>query len=169
MSWVSKLTRYVYKFRFFSHKLPDTNSLGICFLPDVVTRYNVKSSMRNTTQALINFAKLSSVVLCCCACVIWLANAEALPTEPPALLPGRCGVFAPEPAGGVLPTVGACAKLRACSAFTLSATGEGGAVRSSGACVDGRFGWLRLSTASRNVLSDSLSHNAGDTDASRYL
>lgn len=42
-------------------------------------------------------------------------------------------------------------------------------VRSSGACGDGRFGFVKLSNSSRNELSDCSSHSAGGTDASLYL
>lgn len=40
--------------------IPDMNSFGICFLPDVVTRYRVKSSILKTTQEVISFFRLSS-------------------------------------------------------------------------------------------------------------
>lgn len=43
-----------------SHTIPDMNSFGICFLPDVVTRYRVKSSILRTTQEVISFCRLSS-------------------------------------------------------------------------------------------------------------
>lgn len=36
------------------------NSLGICFFPDVVTRYRVKSSILKITQAVINLDKLAN-------------------------------------------------------------------------------------------------------------
>lgn len=42
--------------------LPEINSLGICFLPDVVTWYNVKSSMRSTTHELISLFRLAMVL-----------------------------------------------------------------------------------------------------------
>lgn len=38
---------------------PEINSFGICFLPAVVTRYNVKSSILKITHAVINFDRLS--------------------------------------------------------------------------------------------------------------
>lgn len=48
--------------------LPDINSLGICFLPAVDTRYNVKFSMRRTTQEVINLCKLSKICFVDAAC-----------------------------------------------------------------------------------------------------
>lgn len=53
---------------------PDMNSLGISFLPDVVTRYSVKFSMRSTTHEVINLLKLSRICLveAACAKLLWL-------------------------------------------------------------------------------------------------
>lgn len=42
------------------------NSFGICFLPDVVTRYNVKFSIRSTTHDVI---KLSIIFFVDCICL----------------------------------------------------------------------------------------------------
>lgn len=49
------------------------NSLGISFLPDVVTRYSVKFSMRSTTHDVINLLKLSRICLVAAACakLLW--------------------------------------------------------------------------------------------------
>lgn len=44
------------------------NSFGIDFFPDVVTRYKMKLSMRNTTHAVISLLKLSKICLVDAAC-----------------------------------------------------------------------------------------------------
>lgn len=42
---------------------PEINSFGICFLPDVLTRYKIKFSTRSTTQEVISLCKLSRICL----------------------------------------------------------------------------------------------------------
>lgn len=67
---------------------PEINSLGIAFLPDVVTRYNVKSSMRNTTHDVINLYKLWRICLVAAASAILLPLPDGVPAPmPPPTLP----------------------------------------------------------------------------------
>lgn len=42
--------------------LPEINSFGICFFPEVVTLYIVKSSILTITQDVINFEKFSKTL-----------------------------------------------------------------------------------------------------------
>lgn len=108
---------------------PEMNSFGICFFPEVVTRYNVKSSILRITQLVISFERLSRTCFFIgdgiCACV---------------------GVDAPDwwPFRGF-------------------------GVRSSGACVGGRFGLLSVNSVSLKLFNDCSSHIAGGTLASLYL
>lgn len=48
--------------------IPEINSFGIDFLPDVVTRYSIKFSIRSTTHAVINLLKLSKICFVEAAC-----------------------------------------------------------------------------------------------------
>lgn len=65
---------------------PEINSLGICFFPEVVTRYNVKSSTRKMTQADISFDKLSKMFR------LMGDDTTEPPWGVPELVGGLCGV-----------------------------------------------------------------------------
>lgn len=144
---------------------PDTNSLGICFLPAVVTRYNWKSSMRKITHEDINFAKLSSTVFCCWLWWVWLCWLPPEDVPEPALLAIGVGVLLPVEEEALVGLLANCVT----KADGFKVIGEFGVLRSSGACDEGRFGWLKLSTASRKAFSDSFSQRAGAAEASLYL
>lgn len=151
------------------------NSFGICFLPDVVTRYRVKSSILRTTQEVISFCRLSSTrrlagesgtapPLCTDElllpdCGIVVDGFEAI--VDPLLLPG--GVC-----GGVDGTFDDLIVRKRWSSICIS-TRSSIDYRSRGACDAGRLGWLRFSNDSRNELRDCSSHRAGGTAASLYL
>lgn len=119
---------------------PDINSFGICFFPDVVIRYNEKSSTLSTIQDVINLAKL--FITCCFVGDIgvlgdWSFKFVVL-------------LFVDVFSDGD----GVCWKF---------------GVRSSGAWLGGRFGLLKFNNSSRNVLRDCSSQIAGGTVASLYL
>lgn len=105
---------------------------------------------------------MSKTVFCCWVWWLWWLPPEEAPD--PTLLAICVGVLLPVEEAFADFVVNCVAK-----AEGFKVMGELGVLRSRGAWEEGRFGWLRLSTASRNALRDSLSQRAGETEASLYL